>query len=74
VVSESPSPEVSQLDPFTVTASLDEPPVAWTEVARIAVGDAEGSIGVQPCFHCGEQLIPSALAVDPDGSFWVADS
>jgi hypothetical protein len=71
--SETPSP-VSPLDPLTLTASLDEEPVTWPEVAFLPAGDAEGEIGVQPCFHCGEQLIPSALAVDPDGSFWVADS
>ncbi|MET1011279.1 MAG: hypothetical protein ABWY83_02770 [Actinomycetota bacterium] len=71
--SETPPP-VSPLDPLTLTASLDEEPVAWPEVAFLQAGDAEGDIGVQPCFHCGEQLIPSALAVDPDGSFWIADS
>jgi hypothetical protein len=72
---DSPTPPpVSQLDPFTLTASLDEEPVSWPEVTFLPAGDAEGEIGVQPCFHCGEQLIPSALAIDPDGSFWVADS
>ena len=73
-VSISPSPEPSPLDPLTLTASLDEEPVSWQEVAFLPVGDAEAQIGVQPCFHCGEQLLPSALAVDSDGSFWVADS
>jgi hypothetical protein len=70
----SPPPEPSHLDPLTLTASLDEEPVNWPEVAFLPAGDAEAEIGVQPCFHCGEQLLPSALAVDSDGSFWVADS
>jgi hypothetical protein len=70
----TPSPEVSHLDPLTLQASLDKPPAAWKEVALISVGDAEGEVGVQPCFHCGEQLLPSAIAVDRDGTFWIADS
>jgi hypothetical protein len=70
----SPTPTVTQRDPVTLTASLDDPPVAWTEVAAIPAGDAESAIGVQPCYHCGEQLLPSALAVDRDGTFWIADS
>ena len=72
--SPTPSPEVSHLDPIALTASLDEPPVVWPEVAFIPAGEAEDHIGVQPCYHCGEQLLPSALAVDQDGSFWIADS
>jgi hypothetical protein len=70
----SPSPEPTQLDPVVLTASLDEAPVIWPEVAFIPAGGADSQIGVQPCYHCGEQLIPSALAIDPDGSFWIADS
>ena len=69
----SPSPEPSRLDPLILTASLDEQPADWTEVTLLPVGDAEGELGVQPCFHCGEQLVPSALAVDRDGSLWIAD-
>ena len=70
----SPTPEPTQLDPLVLSASSDEAPVIWPEVAFIPVGDAESQIGVQSCYHCGEQLIPSALAIDPDGSFWIADS
>ena len=53
---------------------MDEQPAAWTEVALLPVGQAEEELGVQPCYHCGEQLVPSALAVDRDGSLWIADS
>jgi hypothetical protein len=70
----SPTPTVSQRDPVILTGSLDDPPAAWTEVAAIPTGDAESAVGVQPCYHCGEQLLPSALAVDRDGTFWIADS
>jgi len=69
----TPTPEPTLLDPFLLTASLDDEPVTWPEVAFLPAGDSEGEIGVQPCFHCGEQLLPSALAVDRDGSYWVAD-
>lgn len=68
------TPVTSQLDPLTLTASLDEQPVSWTEVAFVPAGDAEDEIGIQPCYHCGEQLLPSALAVESDGSLWIADS
>jgi len=70
----TPAPEPTALDPLVLTASLDEEPVTWPEVAFLPAGDAEAQIGIQPCYHCGEQLLPSALAVDGDGSFWIADS
>jgi hypothetical protein len=52
---------------------LDEPAAAWTEVAFLPAGEAEDEVGVQPCFHCGDQQMPTALAVGGDGSFWIAD-
>jgi hypothetical protein len=67
------TPTPSQLPPITLKASLDEPPAQWTEVAFLPGGDAEGEIGVDRCYHC-EPVVPAALAVDPDGSFWIADT
>jgi hypothetical protein len=51
---------------------LDEPPVIWTEVGFIPAGDAEHEIGYSSCSDC-VLPVPSALAVDRDGSFWIAD-
>jgi hypothetical protein len=70
--SASPTSAPSQLDPLTLIASLDEPPVSWTEVAFIPAGDAEDEIGYSSCSDC-VLPVPSALAVDRDGSFWIAD-
>jgi hypothetical protein len=70
---ESPSPSVTMLDPLTLTASLDEPGVTWTEVARIPAGEDETGVGIQPCFHCGDQELPTSLAVGRDGTYWIAD-
>jgi hypothetical protein len=47
--------------------------VRWTEVAFVAGGDAEEQVGLDPCSEC-EPVVPAALAVDKDGSFWIADS
>jgi hypothetical protein len=69
----SPAPDVTRLDPLVLTASLDEPGGTWTEVAFLPAGEAEGEVGIQPCFHCGDQQVPTSLAVDRDGSFWIAD-
>jgi len=69
-----PTVEPLRLDPLALTASLDDPPADWTEVTLLPVGNAEGELGVQPCSECGEQLAPSAMAVDLDGSLWVTDS
>jgi hypothetical protein len=69
---DTPTPEPTQLDPFLLTASLDEEPVAWPEVAFVPAGDAEEEIGYSNCTDC-VLPVPSALAVDRDGSFWIAD-
>ena len=68
----SSSPEPSALEDLTMTVDLDEPPVTWTEIAFLPSGAAEEQIGDTPCFHC-EPVVPSALAVDRDGSFWIPD-
>jgi hypothetical protein len=68
----SPTPEPTQLDPFLLTASLDEEPVAWPEVAFIPAGEADDQIGYSRCSDC-VLPVPSALAVDRDGSYWIAD-
>lgn len=70
--SPSPTPDRSRLDPLTLTASLDEPPVSWTELAFLPAGDAGQQIGYRPCSDC-VLPVPSALAVARDGSFWIAD-
>lgn len=67
----TPTPE--QLPPLVLDASLDHPPVRWREVAFLPGGDAEEQVGLDPCFEC-EPVVPPALAVDKDGSFWIADS
>jgi hypothetical protein len=72
LVSESPSPPVTALDPFTLTASLDGEPVVWPEVAFIPAGEADDQIGYSRCSDC-VLPVPSALAVDRDGSYWIAD-
>jgi hypothetical protein len=59
--------------PITLVANLDQPPVEWSEVAFLPGGDGPDEIGIDPCFHC-ERVVPAALAVAPDGSYWVADS
>jgi hypothetical protein len=59
--------------PITLVADVDQSPVEWREVAFLLGGDGPDEIGLDPCFHC-EALVPAALAVAPDGSFWVADS
>jgi hypothetical protein len=69
----SPTPEPTRLEPLVLTASLDEPAAEWTEVAILPAGEAEDEVGVQPCFHCGDQQVPTALAVGRDSSFWIAD-
>lgn len=68
----SPTPEPIQLDPFLLTASLDEEPVTWQEVAFIPAGESDDQIGYSRCSDC-VLPVPSALAVDRDGSFWIAD-
>ncbi|MEX0985251.1 MAG: hypothetical protein WD096_09400 [Actinomycetota bacterium] len=69
-----PSSQPGHLEPLMLTASLDVAPAVWAEVARVPMGDEEQELGVQPCYHCGEQLVPSALAVDADGGLWIADA
>ena len=59
--------------PITLVANLDQDPVEWREVAFLPAGDSNDQIGLDPCFHC-EALVPAALAVAPDGSYWIADS
>jgi hypothetical protein len=68
----TPAPEPSPLDPLVLTASLDEEPVTWPEVAFVPAGSAEQEIGYSNCSDC-VLPVPSALAVDRDGSFWIAD-
>lgn len=67
----TPTPE--RLPPLVLDASLDRPPVDWTKVAFLPGGDAEEQVGLDPCSEC-EPVVPAALAVDKDGSFWIADS
>ena len=69
----SPTPEPSRLDPLTLIASVDEQPVSWPEVAFLPAGDTEHEIGYSPCSDC-VLPVPGALAVDRDGSFWIADN
>jgi hypothetical protein len=59
--------------PITLIANLDQDPVEWSEVAFLPAGDGTEQIGLDPCFHC-EAIVPAALAVAPDGSYWIADS
>jgi hypothetical protein len=59
--------------PITLVANLDQDPVEWSEVAFLPAGDRNDQIGLDPCFHC-EAIVPAALAVAPDGSYWIADS
>jgi hypothetical protein len=68
----SRTPDPSALDPLVLTASLDEEPVNWPEVAFLPAGDAEDEIGNSNCSDC-VLPVPSALAVDRDGSYWIAD-
>ena len=58
---------------LTLRASLDAPLASWTEVAFLPGGTAEDEIGIDPCSEC-EPLVPAALAVGKDGTFWIADS
>lgn len=72
--SDSPSPTPpTTLDPVTLDANTDKAPVEWGEVAFLPGGDAPDEIGLDPCFHC-EAVVPAALAVGPDGTYWIADS
>jgi hypothetical protein len=59
--------------PITLVANLDQAPVEWGEVAFLPGGDGLDEIGLDPCFHC-EAVVPAALAVAPDGTYWIADS
>ena len=71
----SPTPTsspISLLDPLTLTASLDDPGASWAEVAFLPTGDAEDELGDSRCSDC-VLPVPSALAVAPDGSFWITD-
>lgn len=71
---DSPRPApLATLDPITLIANVDQPPVEWTEVAFLPGGDALEEIGLDPCYHC-EAVVPAALAVGPDGTYWIADS
>lgn len=72
--SESPTPTPpTRLDPITLVANVDQPPVEWSQVAFLPGGNAPDEIGLDPCFHC-EAVVPAALAVGPDDTYWVADS
>ena len=66
------TPEPTVLDPLVLTASLDEEPVTWSEVAFVPAGESDDEIGYSRCSDCVLPA-PSALAVDRDGSFWIAD-
>jgi len=66
------SPSPVELAPLTLTASLDEPPLEWTEVTFIPAGSADSEIGFESCSDC-VLPVPAALAVSKDGSFWIAD-
>lgn len=66
------SPSPVELAPLTLTASLDEPPLDWTEVTFIPAGSADSEIGFESCSDC-VLPVPAALAVAKDGSFWIAD-
>jgi len=68
--SESTPSVASQI---TLTLKLSEPPVEWREVAFLPAGDADDQIGIDRCYHC-EAVTPAALAVGPDGSFWIGDT
>ena len=57
---------------LVLTADLDEPPVRWTRVAFLPFGDDRAELGFKT-FHEGPSSLPSALAVAPDGSFWIDD-
>lgn len=70
--SSSDAPPATPL-PITLIANLDQDPVEWSEVAFLAAGGGTEQIGLDPCFHC-EAIVPAALAVAPDGSYWIADS
>lgn len=59
--------------PITLVANLDQAPIEWSEVAFLPGGDGPDEIGLDPCFHC-EAVVPAALAVAPDGTYWIADS
>jgi hypothetical protein len=67
------TPGPTRLDPITLEASQDDGAVLWDEVAVVPAGDAEEEVGVEPCSDCGDRLVPTALAVGPDRTFWVAD-
>ena len=66
------SPEPTALDPLVLTASLDEDPVAWPEVAFVPAGESDDQIGYSRCSDC-VLPVPTALAIDRDGSLWIAD-
>src|SRR5918996_594607 len=67
---ESMPPAAAQV---TLTLELSEPPVKWREVAFLPAGDADDQIGIDRCYHC-EVVTPAALAVGPDGSYWIGDT
>lgn len=70
----STPPSPVELAPLTLTASLDEPPMDWTEVTFLPAGSADSEIGSYSCSDCELPDQPaSALAVAKDGSFWIAD-
>lgn len=72
--SDSPSPTPPTTpDPITLVANVDQAPAEWSEVAFLPGGDAPDEIGLDPCFHC-ESVVPAALAVGPDGTYWIADT
>lgn len=50
-----------------------EPVAEWTEVAFLAFGPSSEQLGISDCDEC-EVLQPEALAVDVDGSIWIADT
>ena len=58
---------------ITLTLELSEPPVEWREVAFLRAGAAHDQIGIDRCYHC-EPVTPAALAVGPDGSYWIGDT
>jgi hypothetical protein len=68
--SESTPPATSRI---TLTLELSEPPVEWREVTFLPAGDADDQIGIDRCYHC-EAVTPAALAIGPDGSYWIGDT
>lgn len=66
-------PAPARLPSLTLTASLDEPPVDWTQIAFLPAGDAQNEVGFRPCSDC-VLPVPAALAVADNGSLWIADA